>query len=410
MTSKRSRWVLAGAIGALFLVPGCHAPLNASAKKRVLDALGRTMSKRAYVYGVDFSQDRWRAMVAAEQGCLDSAETDSAFAAAVEGVLEHYDVSHLHCFTSVQAAERRHGRHTGIGVLGVELEDGILAASVIVGSPAEHAGIQRGDLLLSVDGVVARKRKQFSGELGQVRRLEWVRGGSPQSAEVIHAKFRRASPDELVWLDDNIAWIKIHSFAKKLYHRPQVEQFFVEAAEARGIILDFRSNLGGHVSNVAHLAGHVLDEKIPISVVINRKTLDAYHRNHDTRDASMEDLAAHAEKTLAAAARRNGPPYRGKLVVLVDSLSGSGGELLPGAIQELGRGPVIGSVSIGRVLLADNFGLPRGFRLQLPIGEALTPGGQRIEGVGVQPDVRLTPHQAADDDYIISLAREAILR
>jgi len=62
------------------------------------------------------------------------------------------------------------------------------------------------------------------------------------------------------------------------------------------------------------------------------------------------------------------------------------------------------------VSIADTFGLPRGFRLHRPDGEIPTPGGQRIDGVGVQPDVLRTPRQMADDGGIISLARAAILR
>ena len=410
MVGKCSRLFVLASIGALVLVSGCQTSLDGFAKRRVLNAVGRTISKKAYAHDVDFSQERWRELYTDEQSLFDEAETDEDFAEAIQTVLDEYGLSHLDCYSAARAANRRHGRRTGIGVLGVELDDGILAAGVVAGSPAEEAGIKRGDLILSVDGAPARKRKQFRGETGQVRQLEWLHDGMPKSADVVQARFRRASPDELTWLDDDIAWIKVHSFSKSLYRRRQVEGFFKEAADAQGVILDLRGNLGGYVHNVSHLAGQVLDRKTCISVIIYRDTVAKFRRKNPDAPGSMAELIAYTDETLLAAARLNHVPYRGKLVVLVDSLSGSGGELLPAALQELGRAEVIGAVSFGKVLLATTYGLPRGFRLHVPIGEIVTPGGQRIEGTGVQPNVLLTHRETADDDHVIALAREAILR
>lgn len=410
MTRQHTNRFFAGLVAALLLGSGCRTPLHPSAKRHLLRAVGQTLSRRAYVYGTDFSRVHWREMQMTEQTRLDNAETDEEFAVAVQSVLDGYGVSHLDCVSPARAAERRRGKRSGIGVLGVELSDGILAAGVVVGSPAEQAGIQRGDLILRIDGRAARMRKQFRGILGQRRRLEWLRDGSLYTADLIQSEFRRASPDEMVWLDDHIAWIKIHSFSKRLYSRRQVDQFFATAADARGIILDLRGNLGGYVNHVEHLAGQVLNRGTRLSIIVDRNTVDDYHRKHGAAALTLADLAVYADDVLTATAPRGHSPYQGKLVVLVDSLSGSGGELLPAALQEWGRAEIIGAVSFGRVLLANYFSLPRRFRLHLPIGEVLTPSGKRLEGVGVQPDIVLTHREAANDDYIIALAREAILR
>jgi carboxyl-terminal processing protease len=79
--------------------------------------------------------------------------------------------------------------------------------------------------------------------------------------------------------------------------------------------------------------------------------------------------------------------FDGPIVVLVDGLSASTSELFAAGLQELGRVTVVGTTSAGMSLPSIIETLPDGDLLQFVTADLHTPGGARLEGVGVVPDV-----------------------
>ena len=80
-------------------------------------------------------------------------------------------------------------------------------------------------------------------------------------------------------------------------------------------------------------------------------------------------------------------PFAGPVAILVDELSASTTEILAAALQRLGRARVFGVPSAGQALPALLTRLPNGDRLMYVIGDYAGPGGTRLEGAGVTPDV-----------------------
>src|SRR5262249_18139132 len=78
--------------------------------------------------------------------------------------------------------------------------------------------------------------------------------------------------------------------------------------------------------------------------------------------------------------------FGGKVVILIDGMTASAAEMFAAAIQESGRGMLIGRQSSGQVLKSVYVGLSNGFKLQVPIQDYRTAKGVRLEGRGVIPD------------------------
>jgi carboxyl-terminal processing protease len=172
-------------------------------------------------------------------------------------------------------------------------------------------------------------------------------------------------------LPGNVMYIRMDGF------QPSTGAWFASVIEANrnaaGLILDLRSNPGG-------LKAQLL------------KCLDALYAKPMSagRDVSRKGKQ-HSWKVHGRGVRAFSNP----VVVLVDELSMSSSEILAAAMEETGRGRVIGRKTPGKVLLSYEIPLAGGGRLQLAIRDYRTERGRRLEGVGVVPD-EAVPLRAAD--------------
>jgi carboxyl-terminal processing protease len=122
---------------------------------------------------------------------------------------------------------------------------------------------------------------------------------------------------------------------------------------------------------------------------------------HVLRDTKL-GVERQRDKTVPLTAElRREKPWQGKLAVLIDRNSGSGAELLAAAVQQNGRGLLLGdrsagAVQVGRVQV-NKVGVDRVvmFATMVATAEFELEGGRKIEGVGVQPDF-LMPLSSAD--------------
>lgn len=153
-------------------------------------------------------------------------------------------------------------------------------------------------------------------------------------------------------------------------------------AQDAAVILDLRGNPGGVIQIGRGVAGFFASERGSLGTM-------------RTRGADL-DLAVHP--------RPRAQRFEGPLAILIDGASGSTSEILAAALQESGRARVFGEASAGMALPSQFESLPNGDVLQLSIGDLLTPGGARIEAVGVQPDVAVPRPSSPTEDPVIAAA------
>lgn len=143
--------------------------------------------------------------------------------------------------------------------------------------------------------------------------------------------------------------------------------------DCRGIVIDLRGNPGGVAGMVMGVAGHFFTEPIALGTMRSRGTELNFVANPRRVSTKAEVVE----------------PFAGPLAILVDPLSVSTSEIFAGGMQSTGRARVFGENSAGQALPATLLRLPNGDVLMHVVADFTMPGGVRIEGRGVRPDIRV---------------------
>jgi C-terminal processing protease CtpA/Prc len=152
-----------------------------------------------------------------------------------------------------------------------------------------------------------------------------------------------------------------------------LDGIFDKARRHPTLILDLRDNGGGSVDTLKHLVGHFFDHDVKIADLVSRKP----------------------EKPMIAKA--DSRPYKGKVIVLINSRSASGSELLARVLQLEHRGIIVGDTSSGAVMearfLQDSVGLDTKvfYGTSITYANLIMADGKSLENVGVTPDEKILP-------------------
>lgn len=232
--------------------------------------------------------------------------------------------------------------------------------------------------------------------ISHIRLTRMNRGGREES----YAQFQRGGEssrrrNEVKWLDDDTAVIRIPSFSEG-YRRTDIEDLFAEAATAKYLLLDLRSNGGGRVDYMRHLLGLLLPDGTPIGTFVSKREAEAYARLKGRADDPVA-IANWAETKMRAFTGRV-TPFKGKVAVLVNRYSASASEIVASALRENSSSPIVGSRTAGAVLMSTFQRLPHGFSLQYPVSDYVSIKGMRLEGNPLSPDVEVDSEVIRSDD------------
>lgn len=163
-------------------------------------------------------------------------------------------------------------------------------------------------------------------------------------------------------LTPEIGYIKFDIFFADVFEK--FKAALDEFRDTRGLIIDLRGNPGGAGQLASSIAG-----------LLNGS------------DGSLGAFQYRFQKQVLGFPGSGDKAYHGKVVVLVDELSGSTSEVFVGGLQEAKRITVIGTGTAGAVLPSLQSALPTGGVLQYVIANFATPRGVVLEGRGITPDV-----------------------
>lgn len=264
--------------------------------------------------------------------------------------------------------EKNSGHFVGIGVEIYAGDDGyIVVSGVTPGGPAEAAGILAEDKITEVDGesitgkTAADVSALVKGEAGTDVTLTIFR---ESTGEVLEKTVTRQDIQvkTVSWrmMEDNIGYIAITNFRENTYSQFKEALDTLEAEGMEKLVLDLRNNTGGLVKSAHEIGEELLPEGIMVYTM---------------------DKEGNREDTLCDDVYNDVP-----LVVLVNGNSASAAEILAGAIQDTGRGELIGTTTFGKGLVQRLFTLPDGSGLNVTIQKYYTPNGTSIHGVGITPD------------------------
>lgn len=375
---------------------------NAEMKERVLADMEATLTRFAFVPGVDFTG--WPEMVEGRKEAIESAQTPDQFVMVLNLALREYGFSHIVLFSPQFAERRSTQRMVGLGVRVEIEEEGLRVVFTFPEGPAAQAGITSGDLIFEADGNPVRAATDLAGEEGTSLTVKVKRDDEELSFEVERKAFSMVIPESLNWIDEETALVTVPTFDAG-YSRRNVEQIFEAALDAKRIIVDLRNNGGGRVDNLLHLSSFFLKPSEPLGTFISRANYEAFV-NANERDP--ENILEVAEFTQAKVRpmNRNADPFTGDVVVLINRSSGSASEMFAAALREYRDAALIGNQSAGAVLASIMRPISGNFLLQFPVTDYVTIKGRRLEGNGLEPDIEAAnPRFGAEDEAVLNAMR-----
>ncbi len=261
------------------------------------------------------------------------------------------------------------------------------------GKPAQRAGLQAGDRLLSVDGKstkglnVSEVSNRLRGEPGTTVVLELERDGIAKPFKVaiiredIHLEpvsyYTLITADSL---PDPVGYIAFAEFTdgSALAFTNALDDLYYNQG-ARRLVIDLRGNGGG-----------IVDEAIQIlSLFLDQDTKVVETRGKTARSNNVYNT-------------RNTPRYRDMpLVVLVDKNSASASEIVSGALKDLHRATLIGQKTFGKGLVQNVRPIAYGGHIKVTTSKYYLPSDSCIQGVGIMPDIEMNDSAKVDICYTL---------
>ena len=265
------------------------------------------------------------------------------------------------------------GGFEGIGATVRLRPDGLLEiVQPLPGWPAVQAGLQAEDAVLEIDGVEVQGMTLYEaisairGPAGTVVRL-LIRREDVEDPFVV--EIERAHIDipaiESRMLEGNIGYVRLSEFGEMATSELRGALRELQANDLDGLVFDLRGNRGGFLS----VAVEVTSQFVGDGPILIERFKDGRERRYPAQSGGLAlDVP---------------------MVVLVDGGSASASEIAAGAIQDSGRGVLIGTTTLGKGSVQMVQTLSDGSELRVTFARWFTPNGRGIHGEGLAPDIEI---------------------
>jgi carboxyl-terminal processing protease len=318
--------------------------------------------------------------------------------ASLKGIVESLQDPFSHYLTPKEASqfnESVSGEFEGVGMNVEEDRRGLEVLRVFDDSPADDAGIKRGDLILSVNGKsiagvnsdVATGR--IRGPAGTSVELSVLSPGGegPRDVSVKREKIEVpvASGRIVKRGGEKLGVVELASFssgAHGILHR-DVDELLKKGAD--GIVLDLRGNGGGLLTEAQLVSSIFIEDGEIVST-----------RGRSRPERTLESEGDAIDKDVP-------------VVVLVDGGSASASEIVTGALRDRHRATVVGTRTFGKGLVQEVKPLSNGGVLDITVANYYLPGGETITKAGIRPQVRAVDNPDTDRDEAMPVALDTLL-
>lgn len=281
------------------------------------------------------------------------------------------------------------GDFVGIGVYIYKDKDGnLIVLAPMENSPSEEAGIEAGDRILAIDGENCNEMdinvasSKIKGEAGSTVELE-IQRGTETLKKTVTRRTVEISDSASKILDGNIGYIVLSTFdtdcSKKI-------EKYMEEFQSKGInsvILDLRNNTGGVVEEAVKISELFIDK--------GNTVLRSYNK---------------AEKETII--KSSSGKYKDiNLVVLVNDYSASASEIVTAALKDNKAATIVGIRTYGKGVMQEIQPLFDG-AIKITIEEFKTPNGDKINKVGIKPDVEIEIDKDSNEDLQLQKAIEIL--
>ena len=281
------------------------------------------------------------------------------------------------------------GDFVGIGVYIYKDKDGnLIVLAPMENSPSEEAGIEAGDRILAIDGENCNEMdinvasSKIKGEAGSTVELE-IQRGTETLKKTVTRRTVEISDSASKILDGNIGYIVLSTFdtdcSKKI--KKYMEEF--QSKGINSVILDLRNNTGG-----------VVEEAVKISELFIDKGNTVLRSYNKTEKETIIKSSSGKYKDI-------------NLVVLVNDYSASASEIVTAALKDNKAATIVGIKTYGKGVMQEIQPLFDG-AIKITIEEFKTPNGDKINKVGIKPDVEIEIDKDSNEDLQLQKAIEIL--
>jgi carboxyl-terminal processing protease len=302
---------------------------------------------------------------------------------AIRGLVRSLDDPYSDLYTPMQSKifeEDLKGSFCGIGIE-IGIRNNLLTViSPLEGTPAARAKIKAGDVISKINGEdttnisLEEAVSKIRGECGTKVKLTIIREGWKEEKDFeLTREEIKIKAVESKFIEPDIGYIKINTFNQNTI--PEfVEKFNKLSKEgANKYILDLRNNPGGYLD----VAIQMSEFFIPRGKIILKET---------GKDGKEKVIRSEGPGTLKDI----------KVVVLVNKGSASASEIFAGALRDNLGIKLIGEKTFGKGSVQQVFKI-NSYLLKLTIAYWLTPKGAKLEGNGLEPDIKVVDKNPEDN-------------
>lgn len=259
--------------------------------------------------------------------------------------------------------ERLKGTYEGIGIriLNTTID------SIVADSPAEEAGLQAGDVIVSVNGndVTDKSGDEIfiliKNSDNNTVNLVINRNGTELSFDLKIASDLISPAINYKMIDNTIGYLQIELFSKTLSIQVEKAISDLKNQGMAKLIIDLRDNTGGYLESAEATANIFLEKgKLIYSLEDKEKTADYYDESEESTNFPI--------------------------VILLNSTSASASEILAAALKDSYGAVFVGEKSYGKGKVQQTYQLSDGSMAKLTSAKWLRPNGQCIDGIGLIPD------------------------
>jgi carboxyl-terminal processing protease len=306
----------------------------------------------------------------AEKYHIDSIDIVNACDKAFESLLNQFDAQSYYYNKNflVRINEKNQGTSIGIGADFTIINDTLIVLSISENSPADKAGMKIGDKVLFINNISAIKLdrsdalKKISGDSGTVVSLIVQKFNTDElkAVNIMRGQFESYSVNAYYMIaNSSIGYISMNRFSELSLKEFETTATNLLKLGMKKIILDLRGNPGGYLGQAVSIADEFLKEGLTICET-KSKNKEFEEKFKSSSGGLLESLP---------------------LVVIMDSNSASGSEVIAGAIQDNDRGLIVGGISYGKATAQKMFSMIDSTAFKLTVAEYLTPLGRKIQKV-----------------------------
>lgn len=339
--------------------------------------------------------DVWNLME--EKYPFDQPDSQERLYAAISGMVDSYGDDYslfLKPSNNQLFGELIHGEFAGAGMeIGIK-NGNLVIISPLKDSPAERAGFMSGDIIVAVDGIPTAEQtfnqvlELIRGEVGTNATLSIIRPAD--SIDEIDITFTR----EIIQIPVLDTQVIGDVFVISLYNfNETAEEAFAAAINefrdsgSKKLILDLRNNPGGYLLVAIDVSSYFLDQG---QVVVKEQFGDG--------DSEMRMHRSFGYDVL--------DNYDFDMIILINEGSASASEIVAGALSEYDVAVLAGETTFGKGSVQEFIELDEDTSLKVTVAKWLTPNGNQISKIGIEPDIFLNTDPSIGSDILLEQALE----